>query len=173
VGLAASGPVVPLGRGQDPIGWPIIAAPVATMAPHARPNVRDRLDSRFLRFLLVGGFAALINLLVGIVLRQWLGFTAAAILAYAAGMAAAFALNRVLVFAGAPGALHVQAAWFVLVNLAGIAQTVLIGLLLARVVLPWLGMDWHVETVAHAVGIAVPVVTSYLGHKHLSFRGAR
>ncbi|MBX3725014.1 MAG: GtrA family protein [Xanthomonadales bacterium] len=129
-------------------------------------------SSRFLRFLLVGGFAAAVNLAAGILLRQWLGFAPAAVIAYAIGMATAFVLNRLLVFAGAARPVHEQAAWFVLVNLAGVAQTVLIGLLLARIVLPWLDWTWHTDTVAHAVGIAVPVVTSYLGHKHLSFRGA-
>lgn len=149
-----------------------MAAPVAP-ATQAQTCVHRLPASRFLRFLLVGGVAATVNLLVGIALRQWLGFTAAAVLAYGVGMVTAFALNRALVFAGATGALPVQAAWFVLVNLAGVAQTVLIGLLLVRIVFPWLGMDWHAATLAHAVGIAVPVVTSYLGHKHLSFRGSR
>jgi len=127
---------------------------------------------RFAAFVLVSGLAALVNLGAGIVFRQGFSFTLAAVLAFFCGLATAFVLNRLVVFPDSDRPVEQQAAWFVLVNLAGLAQTVLIGLLLARIVLPWLDWTWHPDTVAHAVGIAVPVVTSYLGHKHLSFRRA-
>ena len=40
---------------------------------------------------------------------------------------------------------------------------------LARFIFPATGFAWHAETVAHVIGVAVPVFTSYLGHKHFSF----
>ena len=43
-------------------------------------------------------------------------------------------------------------------------------MLLADWLLPALGVRQYVHEVAHAVGVAVPVFTSYLGHKHLSFK---
>jgi putative flippase GtrA len=51
-----------------------------------------------------------------------------------------------------------------------VAQTWAISLILARHVLPWAGVTSHAETIAHAVGIMVPVVSSYYGHKHFSFK---
>jgi len=37
-------------------------------------------------------------------------------------------------------------------------------------VLPALGIHSYAEEIAHALGILAPVITSYLGHKHLTFR---
>ena len=37
-------------------------------------------------------------------------------------------------------------------------------------VLPSLGVQRFVHEIAHAVGVVVPVFSSYLGHKHLSFK---
>lgn len=128
------------------------------------------ISDRFARFLVVGGFAALINFLSGMMLRTWLAFAAAALVAYAIGMIVAFVLNRRLVFLGTSSPVHVQATWFVLVNMIGATLTVTIGVLFAHIVLPALQWSWYPDTVAHAIGIAMPVFTSYLGHRHLSFR---
>lgn len=127
------------------------------------------MSERFLRFLLVGGFAAAVNFGSRIVFDLAMPYVLAIVLAYGVGMATAFVLNRRFVFVGAGGAVGRQAGWFVLVNLAAVAQTVLVSLLLARWLLPAVGWSWRPETVAHAFGVAVPVVTSYFGHKWLSF----
>ena len=41
---------------------------------------------------------------------------------------------------------------------------------LAVYVLPAMGVKVFVHEMAHAAGIVAPVFTSYLGHKHFSFR---
>ena len=94
------------------------------------------------------------------------------VLAYLLGMATAFVMNRLFVFSNAKNALHHQIFWFVAVNVAAIAQTVAVSVLLANIVFPHVGLIWHPETVAHAFGVLVPVLTSYVGHKHLSFKGS-
>lgn len=127
------------------------------------------ISPRFARFLLVGGFAAAVNFGSRIALDAVMPYVPAIVLAYGIGMATAFVLNRRFVFTGADNPVSHQAGWFVLVNLAAVAQTLLVSLLLARWLLPALGWTWHPETVAHAFGVAVPVVTSYIGHKRLSF----
>lgn len=151
----------------------------ADIAPPLRHTPRPRLydptllaSKRFVLFVLVSGFAALVNLLAGIVFRQWLSFTLAAVFAFGCGLITAFVLNRIWVFRGSERPIQQQAGWFLVINLTGLAMTVLIGLLMARIVLPWLDWTWYPDTVAHAIGIAAPVITSYLGHKHLSFRGS-
>jgi putative flippase GtrA len=127
------------------------------------------ISDRFARFLAVGGFAAGVNFGSRIVLDMAMPYVAAIVLAYCIGMATAFVLNRRFVFTGTDTPVVRQAGWFVLVNLAAVAQTLVVSLLLARWGLPAIGWDWQVETVAHAFGVAVPVVTSYFGHKWLSF----
>jgi putative flippase GtrA len=128
------------------------------------------VNRRFILFLVVGGFAALANFASRIGLSELMPYIPSIILAYCIGMATAFVLNRLFVFKDSRNHLRHQAMWFVLVNLAAVVQTVVISVLLVRWLFPAIGWTFHPQTVAHAVGVAIPVVTSYLGHKHLSFR---
>ena len=112
---------------------------------------------QFVMFLITGGLAAAVNFGSRILYNQWMGFSAAIVLAYITGMITACAL-------------HHSALYFTLVNLVAVAQTWIISLLLADHVLPSLGIQHFVHEIAHAVGVVVPVFSSYLGHKHLSFK---
>lgn len=100
-------------------------------------------------------------------------YVPAIILAYCLGMITAFILNKVLVFQKAQNDLSHQMTWFLIVNLAAVLQTIMISLVLSRWLLPALQINFHNETVAHAFGVAVPVITSYLGHKHFSFSSSK
>lgn len=128
------------------------------------------ISRRFFLFLLSGGVAALANFCSRILFSMFVTYPVAIVLAYLVGMAVAFLLMRSLVFADATNRTHAQVAWFVVVNLLAVAQTLIISLLLARWLLPAMGVQTGAETIAHAVGVLVPVVTSYFGHKFLSFR---
>lgn len=128
------------------------------------------ISARLVKFIVAGGIAAALNFGSRIILSQWLSYTTSIVLAYLIGMATAFILNRLFVFRTTTSALKKQIGWFVLVNLAAVLQTLAISILLARWVLPGIGVEWHNETLAHAVGVAIPVVTSYIGHKYLTFR---
>lgn len=132
--------------------------------------IRTFASRQFVAFLATGGIAAAVNFGSRIVYDRWLGFSAAVIVAYVTGMVTAFVLARVFVFSGTTQPLHRAGGWFVLVNLVAVAQTWLVSMGLAGYLLPALGVRWHVPEIAHAVGIAVPVFTSYLGHKRWSFR---
>lgn len=136
----------------------------------AVPAQRAHASAQFLRFLAVGGFAALVNFVSRIVLSRWLPYSAAIVIAYLLGMATAFVLNRLFVFTGATNRLHQQMFWFVAVNAAALLQTLLVSLLFRHVILPWLGIVWHANEIAHAFGVVTPIFTSYVGHKRLSFR---
>jgi putative flippase GtrA len=122
------------------------------------------------KFLLASGAAAALNFCARVVFIMFVPYSVAIVLAFGLGMAAAFVLNRQFVFSGSRNRLHQQALWFVAVNMLALAQTLLVSLLLARIVLPKLGMTWHSEEIAHAIGIAVPIFTSYIGHQRLTFR---
>jgi putative flippase GtrA len=67
-------------------------------------------------------------------------------------------------------ALGPQVLKFVAVNALAALQTLLISLLLARWLLPHFGVIEHAEAIAHLVGVLVPVVTSYFGHRLLTFK---
>ena len=128
------------------------------------------LSRQFMMFLLGGGIAALANFLSRIFYSLWLDFTPAIILAYVTGMITAFVLSKLFVFRDSKQPLHHSAFYFVLVNLVAVAQTWIVSTVLAFYVLPMLSIDTLRMEIAHAVGVAVPVFSSYVGHKYLSFR---
>lgn len=128
------------------------------------------LSRQFLVFLVTGGTAAAVNFGSRIVYNQWMAFSPAVVCAYITGMITAFVLAKLFVFKDSRQSMHRAAGFFVLVNLVAVAQTWLISVGLLRYVLPQFGVTHFAPEIAHAVGVVVPVFTSYLGHKHFSFR---
>lgn len=135
------------------------------------PPARDLSpSSRLMLFVMASGVAAAANFGARVLFSLWVSYAVAVVLAFFVGLTAAFVLNRRFVFRESTNQLHLQASWFVAINLFALAQTLFVSLLLAEIVLPYMGLNWHNKEVAHAVGIAAPLFTSYLGHKHLTFR---
>lgn len=131
----------------------------------------DQFKSKqFIVFLITGGIAAGINFCSRILYSNWVDFSTAIVLAYITGMVTAFVLARAFVFKESKKALHHSAVYFVLVNLVAVAQTWLISMGLCYYLLPMIGVVSFSQDIAHAIGVAVPVFTSYLGHKHFSFK---
>lgn len=126
--------------------------------------------ARFVRFLLAGGAAAVVNISCRILFNRFMPYEVAIPAAYAIGMLCAFVLNRLLVFAPSGRGVGVDGIRFVLVNLLGVAQVWCVSVALARIVFPAVGFTDHAYTVAHVIGVMSPVITSYLGHKYFSFR---
>ncbi|MCF5173212.1 GtrA family protein [Pseudomonas canadensis] len=132
--------------------------------------IQQFMSRQFLTFLFTGGTAAAVNFGSRIIYSQWFGFSTAVILAYITGMITAFVLAKLFVFKDSEQSVQRSAVIFVLVNIVAALQTWLISMGLAFYVLPALGVQKFVDEIAHAVGVAVPVFTSYLGHKRWSFR---
>ena len=128
------------------------------------------MTRRFLRFLVAGGIAAAANVLSRIAFSLVMPLAPAVVLAYCVGMLVAFLLMRAHVFEPSASRVSRQVGFFIGVNVAAVLQTLVVTLALARWLLPAMGVKQAVETIAHVVGVCVPIATSYLGHKHLSFR---
>lgn len=128
---------------------------------------------QFLLFVLSGGAAALVNVLSRIGFSLVLGFELAVIAAYAVGMVTAYILVRCYVFTDSGQSVRRSFAAFALVNLVAVFQTWLVSIGLRQLLLPMIGAIALVDLIAHSVGVIVPVFTSYLGHKHVSFRSPR
>ena len=126
----------------------------------------------FPRFLIAGGIAAAANFGSRFIFSIFFSYAAAVPLAYLVGMIVAFLLMRGHVFNARNGSLAPQVTKFVGVNVLAVLQTLVISLLLAGWLLPNIGITDQVkaEAIAHLVGVLVPVVTSYFGHKFLTFR---
>ncbi|MFN9693690.1 MAG: GtrA family protein [Synechococcaceae cyanobacterium] len=120
--------------------------------------------------MLTGGAAAAVNVLSRVGFSLVLRFELAVLAAYAVGMVTAYILARRFVFTGSGQSIRRSFAAFALVNLVAVLQTWLVSIGLRHVLLPIIGAATLVDLIAHSVGVAIPVFTSYLGHKHVSFR---
>jgi len=130
-------------------------------------NAEER--KRFALFLFAGGTAALVNILSRIAFNWLMPYEVAIVVAYLCGMTTAYLLNKHFVFASSGRGVASEYTRFALVNLAAVAQVWIVSVGLARLVFPALSFIWHAETVAHVIGVTIPVFTSYMGHKHFSF----
>jgi putative flippase GtrA len=135
-----------------------------------RRLVASFASREFLLFLMTGGCAAAINFVSRIAYNRVMPFSMAVIVAYATGMVAAFILAKLFVFRDSAQPVHRAVGYFILVNIVGAAQTWAVSMALLHWVLPWLGVTSYTREIAHGVGVMMPAFSSYLGHKHFSFR---
>ena len=134
------------------------------------PSAGTQEAARFLRYLVAGAVAAAANYGSRFGFSVWVPFEVAVVLAFVVGLCTGFHLMRQYAFEAHHGPIRDQAAKYLAVNLLALAQTLVISSLLARWLLPWLGVMQHREALAHAVGVAVPVLTSYFGHRLATFK---
>jgi len=127
------------------------------------------MDRRFIGFVAAGLVSTLCNLASRYGFELWMRYEWALVGANAVGVLTAFAMNRVLVFRSRSGRVWAELARFVVVNLVGIAVSWVVAVLLYRSLLPALDWRWHADLVAHAIGIAVPLLPNYLAHKWWTF----
>lgn len=129
----------------------------------AKPSLGE-----FLRFLVLGGVAALTNLVARYFLNFLMPFEAAVILAYMAGMLVAFLLFQKTMFA-AGGFKPRSVPRFIWVNILGAGLAWGVSTVMARQILPAIGWEWRPFEVAHFAGVATPAISSYFLHKYYTF----
>ena len=132
--------------------------------------IQQFFSREFIGFLIAGGIAAIVNFLSRIFYNQYCSFSWAVIFAHLTGMVTAFILAKVFVFKSSTQSVKHSAIIFTLVNLVAASQTWLISMGLNYYLLPMLGFANGIAEISSAIGIAFPVFTSYLGHKHWSFK---
>lgn len=128
------------------------------------------LKENFLYFILSGGVAAGLNFGSRFLFSWVLPFEIAVVAAFFVGLLSGFLLMRFFVFSGAGKPVIPQIKKYVLVNLFALVQTFLISLVLARWIFPSIGILSHAEALGHLIGVLLPVLTSYFGHKYFTFR---
>jgi putative flippase GtrA len=136
-------------------------------------NSRSKEFTRFSLFTVVGGIAALLNILSRVLFNVFVPFELSIVFAFCVGLTAAFVMNRRFVFDAEHGNAAAQYGRFALVNLVALTIIVVVSMLMVQVVLPLIGWTWHAETVAHVTGVMSPILLSYHAHKHFSFRRGR
>lgn len=127
-------------------------------------------SKQFLLFLVTGGTAALINFGSRFLFNLFFSYSISIVLAYLIGMITAYLLAKFFVFTKSKNSSQKEFFYFTVVNLLAVLQTWCISMGLTYWLFPKVGYNFYPESVAHAIGIAFPVFTSYIGHKKLSFK---
>jgi putative flippase GtrA len=127
------------------------------------------MNLRFLKFLVTGGIAALVNLASRYGLNQLMPFEAAVVVAYLFGMTTAYLLARRFVFDASGRPVSSEVSRFVLVNIVALGFVWAISVGLARIVFPAIAFTWHADDIAHLIGVLAPAATSYVGHRFYTF----
>lgn len=128
-----------------------------------------KINSEFTRFVLTGGFAAGVNFLSRIGFSEFVTYRFAVFYAYIIGMVTAFILAKIFVFGKSSQSTSNEFTRFTLVNIVAVVQVWFISVGLAEYGFPAINFVFYPEEVAHLIGISVPVVTSYYGHKYFTF----
>ncbi|MDB5582213.1 MAG: hypothetical protein JWR80_7389 [Bradyrhizobium sp.] len=128
------------------------------------------MTNRFARFLLVGGSAAVLNIVSRVLFSYVVPFEIAVVLAFPIGMTFAFLMSRLFVFEPSERSIMHQYGRFFLVNLAALAQVWLFSVGLTYWIFPAIRWTFHAELVAHTIAVGSPVVTSYYAHRFFTFR---
>jgi putative flippase GtrA len=134
----------------------------------------DLNAAQLTKFLVAGGIAAAANIGSRMGFSTVLPFSVAVVLAYVVGLLSAFVLFRLFVFPQTTGnESTLGQLWrFTLINLVALPQTFLVSMFLLYL-MNHLGVGRSAETIAHSVGVMVPIITSFLGHKYFSFASRR
>lgn len=130
------------------------------------------LSREFVIFILTGGLAASANFLSRIALSSYLGmdFYLAVIIAYIIGMVIAYILFKIVVFKKNDNEISLKKSimFFCIVNLIGILLTFCLSNFLYYVLLK--NLHFFRAEISHGIGIMLPAVSSYIGHKYFSFK---
>ena len=128
------------------------------------------INAEFIKFVMAGGVAALINFSSRIILSFVFDYVTAIVIAYLLGMATAYGLCRLFVFLPTRNNNLQQIGYFSLVNIFAILQTLAVSLVLVSYLHFFTDDIALREALAHFVGVCIPIFTSYLGHKFLTFK---
>lgn len=127
------------------------------------------MSREFVTFVAVGALAAAVNWLSNILLLFVMPLDFSILVAYLIGMTTAYTLNRSFVFKLSGRRVHDEYMRFAIVNIIAVAQVWLVTMGLARLLLPAVGWTLYPAELAHAVGVASPIITSYFGHRYFTF----
>jgi putative flippase GtrA len=128
------------------------------------------LQRQFWRFLVAGSAAAAANFGSRFLFSLWIRYEWAIVLAFMVGLTVGFLLMRGYVFNARDKPLGRQVAIYAAVNFLALLQTLLVSIELARWAMPFAGTVPRAEALAHFAGVLVPIVTSYFGHRMVTFK---
>lgn len=125
---------------------------------------------RFLKFVLTGGLAAVVNIVLRWVVNGVMPFELAVVASYLIAMTVAFVLSKAFVFDSSRLPAQTQFVRFAMVNVVSLVIVWAVSFGLYRFVFPAMHMDWYPDLVSHKIGVLSPVFAAYFLHKLFTFR---
>jgi putative flippase GtrA len=132
--------------------------------------INQFFNKQFAVFLLAGGIAAGINFGSRFIYSIFFDFNTSILFSFFTGLICGYILNKMIVFKGSGNPKAKEICYYIVVNGLALAQTWIITLLTANVILIDLESKANREAIAHLAGVVFPVFSSYLGHKYFTFR---
>lgn len=126
--------------------------------------------NEIVKFIIVGGISALLNWLSRFLFSIWLSYELSIVLAFFIGLTSGFLLMKVFVFQQSEKPFFQQAVYYVGINMLALGLTWTISVYLAKTLFPAIGFREGADGTAHLIGISAPIMTSYFGHKYLTFK---
>lgn len=128
------------------------------------------LNKEFTLFLISGGIAAISNILSRIIFNFFLPFSVSVVMAYLVGMIVAYYLMKNRVFRYKKYDVR-SVLYFILINLFALLQTYIVSVGGVIVCNKYgITLYGYYRLVCHIAGVLVPVFSSYIGHKYLTFK---
>ncbi|WP_042705916.1 GtrA family protein [Methanomicrobium mobile] len=132
--------------------------------------ISDFKSIEFIGFFVCGAIAAAVNITSRIIFNAILpSYVISILLAFVAGLLTGFILDKYLIFKKSKTSTEWQICAFIAINIIGVLQTVVFSLLFYEIIFPAINWTFYPDTIAHMIGVGIPVFTSYLGHKYISF----
>lgn len=136
----------------------------------ARRWIATFSNKKFFFFVLASGASVPVNLGSRILFSKVVPFEIAVVFSHFVGMATAFVLTRTFVFKSSRTGRAGEFYRFALVNMVSLGQTWVVSELLLRLLFVKVGYSMYPELTAHAIGLGTAAFTSFLGHRHYSFK---
>lgn len=126
-------------------------------------------SKQFLKFIFVGGSAAVLNWLARYIFNFWFSFHLSILLAFFIGLSSAFILNSIYVFPNSTQSLSHQIKVFTITNLSFLPIVGVFSILLNKL-LNYFEIYLYSKEIAHGIALLSPTFLSFLIYKFWGFK---
>lgn len=131
--------------------------------------IKHFFSKQFLKFLFVGGSAAILNWISRIILNLWTTFPIAVALAYLFGMSFAFVTNKIFVFPQSNRSTKKQIRDFTVINLVNFPILWILSIIFKLFIENILGITLYSAEIAHFIALSIPMFINFLIYKFIAF----
>ena len=121
-------------------------------------------------FAFSGGIAAAANFFSRMLFSTFLNYSLSIVLAYGVGMITAYLLFKFFVFKKGENSTQKQIIYFILINIFSVVLILIISLFFYKIVFSNFNSTFWRESLSHFIGMTVTTLSSYIGHKKLTFK---